>query len=146
MFSHKMDVQDGILLVGLLQDILEDKDLTAVPLPPRNLFLRFSILLMKIFPCRTVCILLMRILLSTLLAGGSKVSPFQLVHSCKLPSLEILEINPFVHSLNTFFSFHVVKGGFQFFVRLVKDCLEHLAWYLKERKYNTDIEKRAKPG
>lgn len=74
--------------VCLLQNIPEIKDLTDSPSPfPENclLFLR-------------ACILLMRILMSTLLANGSIVTPFQLLHSWKLRFLGILQINPFVPS------------------------------------------------
>lgn len=105
-----VDVHGSIPLASLLQDVPGEKDHTDSPCPDPCLFFPKGV-------ANPTCILLMRILLSTLLTSGSKLTPLRLLHYCKLPFFEIWHINPFFHPFGTFSFFHTwSKLCFNFFL------------------------------
>lgn len=112
-----VDVHGSIPLASLLQDVPGEKDPTDSPCPDPCLFFPKGV-------ANPTCILLMRILLSTLLTSGSKLTPLRLLHYCKLPFFEIWHINPFFHPFGTFSFFHTwSKLCFNFFFAgLVNIC------------------------
>lgn len=105
-----VDVHGSIPLASLLQGVPGEKDPTDSPCPDPCLFFPKGV-------ANPTCILLMRILLSTLLTSGSKLTPLQLLHYCKLPFLEICISIPFSIPLAPFHS-----GTFSFFHTWSKLC------------------------
>lgn len=119
-----VDVHGSIPLASLLQDDPGEKDPTDSPCPDPCLFFPKGV-------ANPTCILLMRILLSTLLTSGSKLTPLRLLHYCKLPFFEIWHINPFFHPFGTFSFFHTwSKLCFNFFCWSGQYLLKHFCCYL----------------